>query len=134
MTLNPDVYKKAQKLIDEQIGGDRLIEPGDRENLPYITCLLKETLRYVHSTIDKPRTDPFSSGRWGAPVPLGKYHFFERDGTRSRSEGVPHLPTQDDIYEGYLLPGGSSVFFNVWLVILRTGLIHSDRANIRIGP
>ena len=57
MTLNPDVYKKAQKVIDEQIG-DRLIEPSDQENLPYITCLLKEVLRYVRPTIDSPRTDP----------------------------------------------------------------------------
>lgn len=51
MALNPDVHKKAQKVIDEQIGTDRLIEPSDRENLPYITCLLKEVLRYVHPTI-----------------------------------------------------------------------------------
>jgi len=59
MALNPDVYKKAQKVIDEQIGSDRLIEPSDRENLPYVTCLLKEVLRYVRPTIDKPRADPF---------------------------------------------------------------------------
>ena len=52
MTLNPDVYKKAQRIIDEQIGGDRLIEPGDREHLPYITCLVKEVLRYVYPAID----------------------------------------------------------------------------------
>jgi hypothetical protein len=56
MTLNPDVHKKAQKEIDEQIG-DRLIEVSDRENLPYITCLLKEVMRYVHPLIDNPRTD-----------------------------------------------------------------------------
>ena len=52
MTLNPDVHKEAQRVIDEQIGGDRLIEPGDRENLPYITCLVKEVLRYVYPVID----------------------------------------------------------------------------------
>lgn len=59
MTLNPDVYKKAQKVIDEQIGRDRLIEPDDRENLPYITCLLREVFRYIHPTIDKPQANPF---------------------------------------------------------------------------
>ena len=58
MTLNPDVYKKAQKEIDEKIGRDRLIEPSDRENLPYITCLLKEVLRCVRPTIGGPWTDP----------------------------------------------------------------------------
>jgi len=60
MTLNPHVYKKAQKVIDEQIGRDRLIEPSDRENLPYITCLLKEVIRYVHPVTDERRIDPFS--------------------------------------------------------------------------
>lgn len=58
------------------------------------------------------------SGRWGAPVPLGEYHVLERGGTHSRSKGIPRLLTQDDVYDGYLLPGGSSVFFNVWWVIL----------------
>jgi len=80
MMLNPDVFEKAQRIIDEQIGRDRLIEPSDREDLPYISCLLKEILR------------------WGVPVPLG----------------VPHLLIQDDMYDGYFVPGGSSVFFNVW--------------------
>ena len=75
MTLNPDVYKKAQKVIDEQIGRDRLIEPSDRENLPYITCLMKEVLRCVHPTIDKRRIDPLPC-RWGVPVPLGKHRIF----------------------------------------------------------
>lgn len=58
MTLNPDVYQKAQKVIDEQIG-DRLIEPSDRESLPYITCLLKEVLRCVHPIVDNNPADPF---------------------------------------------------------------------------
>lgn len=69
MTLNPDVYKKAQKEIDEKIGGDRLIEPSDRETLQYITCLLKEVLRYGHPTIDKPRTDPLF-GQMERPRPI----------------------------------------------------------------
>jgi hypothetical protein len=115
MTLNPDVHQKAQRVIDEQMGRDRLIEPSDRENLPYITCLRKEVLRYVHPTIDKPQVDPFFSG--SDPVPLGKCHAFRGDGTRSSSEGVPHL-IQDD---GYLLPEGSSVFLNFWLISYQLG-------------
>lgn len=70
MTLNPDVYEKAQKAIDDQIGRDRLIEPSDRENLPYITCVLKEVLRCVHLVIDRPRTDPFF-GQMGCPRAIG---------------------------------------------------------------
>jgi hypothetical protein len=69
MTLNPDVHKKAQKEIDEQIG-DRLIEVSDRENLPYITCLLKEVMRYVYPLIDNLRTDPLS-GQMELPRAIG---------------------------------------------------------------
>lgn len=57
--LNPGVFEKAQRIIDEQIGRDRLIEPSDRENLPYISCLLKEVLRCVYPAGDRSRADPF---------------------------------------------------------------------------
>lgn len=134
MTLNPDVYKKAQKVIDGQIGRDRLIEPSGRENLPYITCLLKEVLRYVRRPSINLELTLFS-GRWGVPVPLGKYHVFERDGTRSRSKGIPHLLIQDDVYDGHLLPRCSSVFFNAWSVIsYRCIGVVCVRASICIGP
>lgn len=42
-------------------------------------------------------------------------------GRAQKNKGVPHLPTQDDVYEGYFVPGGASVFFNVWFVIPREG-------------
>lgn len=64
--------------------------------------------------------DPFFSVRWSVPVPLGECNVLQCDETRSRSKGVPHLLIQDDVYNGYSLPGGSSVFFNVWLVISHT--------------
>lgn len=70
MTLNQDVCKKAQREIDEQIGGDRLIEHRDRENLPYITCLVKEVLRYVYPAIDLTRTYPLF-GQMGCPCTVG---------------------------------------------------------------
>ena len=70
MTLNPDVHKKAQKEIDEQIGRDRLIELSDREYLPYITCLLKEVLRCVYPTIGSPWTNPHF-GQMECPSAIG---------------------------------------------------------------
>ena len=45
MTLYPDVYEKARGLIDQVVGLDRLVDIGDREALPYITCVFKEVLR-----------------------------------------------------------------------------------------
>jgi hypothetical protein len=32
--------------------------------------------------------------------------------------GLPHYINMDDIYNGYLIPGGSIVILNLWLVIL----------------
>ena len=45
MLLYPDVQKSAQEQIDRVVGGDRLPDYGDRDSLPYITAMLKETLR-----------------------------------------------------------------------------------------
>lgn len=49
MTLHPNVLRRAQKEIDELIGGstDRIPSFEDRKALPYIECILKEVLRYV---------------------------------------------------------------------------------------
>ena len=46
MTLNPEVQKAAQEEIDRVVGSDRLPLFADRENLPYINALVKETLRW----------------------------------------------------------------------------------------
>lgn len=47
MTLYPDVYEKARRSIDQVVGADRLVAIADREALPYITCVLKEVLRWA---------------------------------------------------------------------------------------
>ncbi|KAF6811009.1 cytochrome p450 oxidoreductase [Colletotrichum plurivorum] len=46
MTIFPEVQKKAQEEIDRVTGGERLPNAEDRENLPYIEALVKETLRW----------------------------------------------------------------------------------------
>ena len=50
MLLYPDVQKAAQAEIDRVIGQDRLPEHEDRDSLPYITSVVKETLRCVVSS------------------------------------------------------------------------------------
>lgn len=49
MVRNQDVVKKAQAEIDRVVGQVRLPTLEDRDRLPYIECILKETLRYVSS-------------------------------------------------------------------------------------
>ena len=54
MTLHPEILKKAQEEIDQVVGPDRLPGFQDKDNLPYITALVKELLR------------------WGTVAPMGK--------------------------------------------------------------
>ncbi|KAG6883716.1 hypothetical protein C0993_004338 [Termitomyces sp. T159_Od127] len=52
MALNPKVQAKAQKEIDDVVGRHRFPDFCDRDNLPFIDCVFKESLR------------------WGTPAPL----------------------------------------------------------------
>ena len=46
MALYPDVQKKAQAEIDHVVGSDRLPNYVDQGELPYVTAVLKEVLRW----------------------------------------------------------------------------------------
>jgi hypothetical protein len=46
MMLYPEVQKRAQAELDSVIGPDRLATLDDQDNLPYITAIVKETLRW----------------------------------------------------------------------------------------
>ena len=50
MALHPHVMKKAQEELDRVVGNERLPEFSDWENLPYISALLKELLRWACPT------------------------------------------------------------------------------------
>lgn len=46
MIHHPEIAKKAQAEIDTVLGGrDQLPTLSDRQNLPYVDCILKEVLR-----------------------------------------------------------------------------------------
>ncbi|KAI0748083.1 cytochrome P450 [Daedaleopsis nitida] len=46
MALHPEIQRKAQDEIDKVVGTSRLPTMEDRENLPYLNCIIKEVLRY----------------------------------------------------------------------------------------
>ena len=46
MTAYPEAQKKAQAELDAVIGPDRLPTFEDRDSLPYVNALLKETIRW----------------------------------------------------------------------------------------
>ncbi|KAI0309838.1 cytochrome P450 [Amylostereum chailletii] len=80
MLHSPEVQKKAQEELSRVTGGSRLPTFEDRANLPYITAIMKESLR------------------WEAVIPLG----------------VPHVLREDDTYDGYLIPAGTTMLANQW--------------------
>jgi cytochrome P450 len=51
MLLYPEVLKKAREELDRVIGRGRLPDFTDRDSLPYVTAIVKETLRFVKMLI-----------------------------------------------------------------------------------
>lgn len=83
MVLYPDVQKKAQAEIDRVVGPNRMPTMDDEPDLQYIRGIVKESLRWMPTTI------------MGA---------------------VPHAVTQDDWYDGHLIPKNAGVVNNVWAI------------------
>ena len=46
MVVHPEIQKKAQREIDQVLGGERLPTLADQDNLPYVAALLKEVYRW----------------------------------------------------------------------------------------
>lgn len=61
MILYPEIAHKAREEMDRVVGTERLPEMSDRPNLPYLECVLLETMR------------------WHPPVPLSLPHLVEVD-------------------------------------------------------
>ncbi|KAG6021239.1 hypothetical protein E4U40_005441 [Claviceps sp. LM458 group G5] len=65
LILYPEVQRRAQQEIDKVVGGDRLPGFQDRDHLPYVNALVKET------------------HRWMPVVPVGTTHVTEEEMTIS---------------------------------------------------
>ena len=99
MALYPEVQRKAQAEIDAVVGPDRLPDFHDRPSLPYINAVIKE------------------SSRWNLVAPLGiPFVVIIVSIILTSSEGVPHMSSNDDEYNGYYIPKGTLIIANAWLV------------------
>ena len=97
MMLYPDVQKKAQDEINYVVGSDRLPVIMDRERLPYVNAIIKELLR------------------WSTPVPFGEiYYSVECWPLAYLLQGLPHVASTDDTYNGYHIPKGAAIIPNIW--------------------
>lgn len=61
MARNTNVMRTAQFQLDSVLGGERLPEHSDIDDLPYIEAIVKETLR------------------WAPPLPIGATHRLMED-------------------------------------------------------
>lgn len=98
MVNYPEVQQKAQEEIDRVVGQNRLPTFEDRDSLPYVFAVFKETLR------------------WHNVAPLGNlidFVFFSTELNVS-CVGLAHLLKEDDVYNGFLLPAKSTVMANIW--------------------
>ena len=107
MITHPEVQRKAREEIDRVIGNDRLPLFADQVDLPYVEAIVKEVIRWNPVT-------PLG----GSPIhrSLGYIapFMFQVRLTCSDRLGLPHIATEDDSYNGYFIPKGSSVIANIW--------------------
>lgn len=72
---NPTVLQKAQAEIDDQVGPDRLISDSDLVDLPYLHCIINETLRMYPPAPLMPHESAKDSIVEGYHVPHGTILF-----------------------------------------------------------
>ncbi|KAL6013232.1 hypothetical protein ACLOJK_003724 [Asimina triloba] len=69
---HPHVLKKAKAEMDEQVGGDHLLEESDLPKLPYLQCIINETLRlYPIAPLLLPHQSSEETTVGGFAVPRG---------------------------------------------------------------
>jgi len=61
-TLHPEVVRLGQQELDKVLGGERLPDFSDMPQLPYVSAIMKEVLR------------------WRPPIPMGSLHRSMKDG------------------------------------------------------
>ncbi|KAJ7239513.1 cytochrome P450 [Mycena rebaudengoi] len=107
MVLYPECQKKAQAEIDSVIGSSRLPTFEDRENLPYVECICRETLRWNPAVpLGVPHRSTQEDVYRGMYIPKGSL-VFSNIRAMSMNENLYHNP-RSFIPERYLpQPAGS---------------------------
>ncbi|KAE9394679.1 cytochrome P450 [Gymnopus androsaceus JB14] len=94
MTLNPHIQTKAQEEIDRVIGTNRLPDFSDREKLPYVEAVYRETMRwYPPAPLGTPRKAMQTDCYNGYCIPEGTT-VYPNLWAMSRDETLYHEPHQ----------------------------------------
>jgi hypothetical protein len=97
MVLYPEVFRKAHEEVNRVVGTERLLKMSDRVDLPYLKCVLLETLR------------------WQPVVPLVSLYDSKYCGSSiTKISAIPHRIMQDDEYRGYRIPAKSTIISNIY--------------------
>jgi Cytochrome P450 len=107
MFLFPHIAEKVHEEIEEVTSGQRLPQVADRPNLRFTEAVWKEAWRW----------QPFST--------LGKFDQISESSTDC-DVGIPHVNTQDEIVNGYLIPKGSLININTGYVAKRPNILNYD--------
>ena len=99
MTLHPEMQQRAQNEIENVVGKGVFPTINDKQDLPYTMALMKEMFRFAPVV---PLGTNFPSC-----LSVVKISYIYRI-------GLIHVVTQDDVYEGYRIPNGSSIIANIW--------------------
>jgi cytochrome P450 len=83
LVTHPNVLTIAQQELDTVVGSERMPTFADNPDLPYISALCKEVLR------------------WRPVAVLG---------------GTPHASTENDTYQGFHIPSGTTILGNSWAI------------------
>jgi hypothetical protein len=99
--LHPEVQKKGQEEVSRVCSSSQLPSYDDADSLPYVTAIALEVLR------------------WTAATPIGRHplELYFNMSYLLIFVGAPRYIDTDDIYNEYLIPGGSIIIMNLWSVI-----------------
>ena len=100
-TLHPEVVRLAQQQLDEVLGRERLPDFSDMPQLPYISAIVKEVLR------------------WRPPTPLGASSCSITPCVNrvKLALGSPNRLMEDDVYKGQFIPAGATIMDNTWYAL-----------------
>jgi hypothetical protein len=96
LMLHPDVQKRVQEELDEQVGDGRLPNMKDIEKMRYFRATWNESLRFNVTTPLGTSASPHG------PIRL-----------TFAPTGVPHVTTEPDVYRGYYIPKGCVIYYNL---------------------
>lgn len=122
MVHHPEVVDRAHVELDEFIeSNQRLPSFEDRDQLPFVDCILKEVYRYVVKVFNF-LTRCLCTIQYHfsihPPAPFGEYPIYNsRKLSSSFDIGIPHRSVEEDVYEGWTIPAGSLIMTNLWSVI-----------------